>query len=270
MDIYAVVGNPVAHSKSPKIHNLFASQTAQNMEYTAIQSPLEAFTDTVTRFFANGGCGLNVTVPFKEQAWSMAQVRTPRAELAGAVNTLYQQDGVLHGDNTDGAGLVRDLVVNNGQELKGKRILILGAGGAVRGVLMPILEKQPALITLANRTLSKAQALAEIFSPYGNLESSGFERLQTSYDLVINGTSASLAGDLPPISPKVISSETVTYDMMYGNEATVFNAWAAQQGAALCIDGLGMLVEQAAEAFAIWRGVRPVTDTVLAGLRAGN
>ncbi len=270
MDIYAVVGNPVAHSKSPKIHNLFASQAGQVMEYTAIQSPLDAFVDTVTHFFANGGCGLNVTVPFKEQAWSMAQVRTPRAELAGAVNTLYQKNGVLHGDNTDGAGLVRDLLVNHAQELRDKRILVLGAGGAVRGVLMPLLEHNPALVTLANRTLSKAQAIADLFSPYGRVEVSEFQTLQSSYDLVINGTSASLAGDLPPISPKVISSGTVTYDMMYGNKATIFNTWAAQQGAAQCIDGLGMLVEQAAEAFAIWRGIRPATGEVLARLRAGD
>ncbi|WP_020409181.1 shikimate dehydrogenase [Hahella ganghwensis] len=270
MDIYAVVGNPVAHSKSPKIHNLFASQTGQGLEYTAIQAPLDGFGNTVNNFFGNGGRGLNVTVPFKEEAWKLAEERTARAELAGAVNTMYRKNGILYGDNTDGAGLVRDLTVNNGLDLKGKRILILGAGGAVRGVLMPMLEQGPESVTLANRTVSKAQALVELFASYGQLEASGFGELTTSFDLIINGTSASLAGDLPPISPQVIGKNTVTYDMMYGNEATVFNAWAAQHGAVLCIDGLGMLVEQAAEAFTVWRGIRPKTGAVLEALRAGD
>lgn len=269
MDLYAVVGNPISHSKSPLIHTLFAQQTAQAMEYTAIQAPEEGFERTVQDFFARGGKGLNVTVPFKERAWAMVDRRAPRAARAGAVNTLLlDAEGRLTGDNTDGVGLVTDLEHNHGVTLKGRRLLILGAGGAVRGVLGPLLAAQPAELVIANRTLSKAEALVELFE--GPVQASRFEALQGAFDLIINGTSASLQGDLPPLAPGVVSDRTVSYDMMYGHDLTVFNRWALQQGAAQAFDGLGMLVEQAAEAFTLWRGVRPETATVLQTLRASG
>jgi len=270
MDIYAVIGNPVMHSKSPKIHNLFAEITEQAMEYSAIQAPKEGFQTTVAAFFERGGLGANITVPFKEQAWSIVSRRTPRAELAGAVNTLYLQDGELCGDNTDGVGLIRDLTSNHNVVLAGKRLLVLGAGGAVRGIMLPLLEQQPKEVVITNRTKAKAESLVALFAAQGHLSASPFTELEGSFDLIINGTSASLAGDLPPIPESVIAGHTITYDMMYAQQMTVFNHWANEQGAFETIDGLGMLVEQAAEAFAIWRGVRPATDDVLKKLRSGD
>lgn len=270
-DLYAVVGHPISHSKSPRIHSLFALQTGQAVEYTAIQAPLEDFADTVREFFERGGKGLNVTVPFKEQAWQLAEVRTERAEKAGAVNTLYRDDqGRLTADNTDGCGLVRDLTRNHGIRLNGARVLVLGAGGAVRGVLGPILQQQPASVTIANRTVAKAEALAQLFAPVApgvEINAVGFERPDQPYDLIINGTSASLQGDLPPLSPTVIGSETVIYDMMYSLQTTTFNQWALDNGAGQVFDGLGMLVEQAAESFRVWRGVQPETAPVIEELR---
>ncbi|MEO9523425.1 MULTISPECIES: shikimate dehydrogenase [Marinobacter] len=270
-DLYAVVGHPISHSKSPRIHSLFALQTGQAVEYTAIQAPLEDFADTVREFFERGGKGLNVTVPFKEQAWQLAEVRTERAEKAGAVNTLYRDDqGRLTADNTDGCGLVRDLTRNHGIRLNGARVLVLGAGGAVRGVLGPILQQQPASVTIANRTVAKAEALAQLFAPVApgvEINAVGFERPDQPYDLIINGTSASLQGDLPPLSPTVIGSETVIYDMMYSLQTTTFNQWALDNGAGRVFDGLGMLVEQAAESFRVWRGVQPETAPVIEELR---
>lgn len=270
-DLYAVVGHPISHSKSPRIHSLFAQQTGQAVEYTAIQAPLENFAGTVRDFFQRGGKGLNVTVPFKEQAWQLAEVRTDRAEKAGAVNTLYRDNqGRLTADNTDGCGLVRDLTSNHGIRLNGARVLVLGAGGAVRGVLGPILEQQPASVTIANRTVAKAQALAELFAPAASgvdINAVGFEQPDQPYDLIINGTSASLQGDLPPLSPTVIGSKTVIYDMMYSLQTTTFNQWALDNGADRVFDGLGMLVEQAAESFRLWRGVRPETAPVTEELR---
>jgi len=272
-DLYAVVGHPISHSKSPRIHSLFACQTGEPVEYTAIQAPLDDFAGTVRSFFERGGKGLNVTVPFKEQAWELADSRAARAEKAGAANTLYcDSEGLLVADNTDGAGLVRDLVKNHRVSLKGARILLLGAGGAVRGVLGPILQQQPAELTIANRTPARAEALAQLFADDAGatrLTACGFDGPDQGYDLVINGTSASLQGDLPPISPNVISSETVVYDMMYSVQTTVFNQWALDQGATRVFDGLGMLVEQAAESFRIWRGVTPETASVIAELRNG-
>ncbi len=272
-DLYAVVGHPISHSKSPRIHSLFACQTGEPVEYTAIQAPLDDFAGTVREFFARGGKGLNVTVPFKEQAWELADSRAVRAEKAGAANTLYcDSEGLLVADNTDGAGLVRDLVANHGVTLAGARILLLGAGGAVRGVLGPILQQQPAELTIANRTPARAEALAQLFADDAGatrLTACGFDGPDQGYDLVINGTSASLQGDLPPISPNVISSETLVYDMMYSVQTTVFNQWALDQGATRVFDGLGMLVEQAAESFRIWRGVTPETASVIAELRNG-
>jgi shikimate dehydrogenase len=270
-DLYAVVGNPISHSKSPRIHSLFARETGEPVEYTAIQAPLEDFAGTVTQFFERGGKGLNVTVPFKEEAWKLAKRRTERAEKAGAANTLFlDEQGLLTADNTDGCGIVRDLVENHGVALAGARILVLGAGGAVRGVLGPILAEGPASVTIANRTLARAQDLVSLFAPVAGaarLDACGFEQPTEPFDLIINGTSASLQGDLPPLSPEVIGEHTVVYDMMYSLQTTTFNQWALEQGAQIVHDGLGMLVEQAAESFRIWRGVSPATLPVVEQLR---
>jgi shikimate dehydrogenase len=268
MDHYGVFGNPIAHSKSPLIHRLFAAQTGQSLSYEPLLAPLEDFVGFARAFFVNGR-GANVTVPFKEQAFRLADQLTARAQRAGAVNTLMKlDDGRLLGDNTDGAGLVRDLTVNAGLSLTGKRILLLGAGGAVRGVLEPLLAERPAALVVANRTVAKAEQLAREFADLGPIMASGFDWLDESVDLIINGTSASLAGDVPPIAASLIQpGHTLCYDMMYAKQATAFNAWAAAQGAAQTLDGLGMLVEQAAEAFALWRGLRPQSAPVLAHLR---
>jgi shikimate dehydrogenase len=268
MDRYGVFGNPIGHSKSPLIHRLFAQQTGELLSYEALLAPLDDFAGFARRFFAEGK-GANVTVPFKEQAFQLADSLTARAQRAGAVNTLKKlDDGSLLGDNTDGAGLVRDLVVNAGFELRGKRILLLGAGGAVRGVLEPMLAQQPAALVIANRTVAKAEQLASEFADLGPVVASGFDWLDAPVDLIINGTSASLAGELPPIAASLIESgHTLCYDMMYGKQPTAFNRWAAEQGAARALDGLGMLVEQAAEAFLLWRGVRPDSAPVLAEMR---
>ena len=270
-ELYAVVGHPISHSKSPRIHSLFACQTGEAVEYTAIQAPLDDFYGTVRHFFERGGKGLNVTVPFKEKAWTMADQRTSRSEKAGAANTLYQdKDHALVADNTDGVGLVRDLAQNHQVALQGARLLILGAGGAVRGVLGPLLAEQPASVTIANRTVAKAEALVRLFSGDAGstaLAACGFEAPDGPYDLVINGTSASLQGDLPPISPAIIGPDTVVYDMMYSLHTTTFNQWALDNSAVRVFDGLGMLVEQAAESFYVWRGVRPDTATVIEELR---
>ncbi len=263
-DRYAVFGHPIAHSKSPLIHAAFARQTAQDMTYEAILAPLDGFAASVAAFVAAGGRGANVTVPFKEEAYRLASRLTPRAEHAGAVNTLvFGSDGIL-GDNTDGAGLVADLTRNLQRTLNGRRILLLGAGGAARGVIEPLLDQQPAALVIANRTVSRAQELAEQFGR--GVRASGFEALDGAFDLVINATAASLAGELPPLSPRIFTADTLAYDMMYGRD-TPFLAFARAQGAATA-DGLGMLVEQAAEAFHLWRGVRPDTAPVIASLRA--
>ncbi|WP_323750013.1 shikimate dehydrogenase [Marinobacter sp.] len=270
-ELYAVVGNPINHSKSPRIHSLFAQQTGEPVEYTAIQAPLDDLSGTVQQFFEGGGKGLNVTVPFKEQAWVLAEHRTPRAEKAGAANTLYlDQENDLVADNTDGVGIVRDLRENQKVLLRGARILVLGAGGAVRGVLGPILAEQPAALTLANRTVAKAEALVRLFTEEAaevEFSACGFEQPAQPFDVIINGTSASLQGDLPPISGNVIGPDTVVYDMMYSLQTTTFNQWAMDNGARRVYDGLGMLIEQAAEAFYVWRGVRPETAPVVDELR---
>ncbi len=268
MDKYGVFGNPIGHSKSPLIHRLFAEQTAQALCYEPLLAPLDDFESFAHEFFQTG-CGANVTVPFKEQAFRLVDNLTARAQRAGAVNTLHKQaDGRLLGDNTDGAGLVRDLTVNAGLKLQGKRILLLGAGGAVRGVLEPLLAERPTALVIANRTVAKAEQLAHEFADLGPVAASGFDWLDAPVDLIINGTSASLAGDVPAIAPSLIEAgHTCCYDMMYGRETTAFNRWATAQGAAQTLDGLGMLVEQAAEAFYLWRQVRPASAPVLAELR---
>ena len=269
-DRYAVIGNPVAHSKSPQIHAAFARLTFQDMTYEAILAPLDGFAASVRAFAAAGGRGLNVTVPFKLEAHALADTRSPRAEAAQAVNTLIFSEGGIHGDNTDGVGLVADLTRNLGLDLAGTRILLLGAGGAARGVLLPLLEQRPALLHLANRTADKAAALrAEFASRAGGcrLEAGGFGGLAGEFDLVINATAASLDDEAPPLPAGLYAPGSLAYDMVYGRE-TPFMAAAWAQGAARQSDGLGMLVEQAAESFFLWRGVRPPTAPVLDQLRA--
>ncbi|GGO77452.1 shikimate dehydrogenase (NADP(+)) [Marinobacterium nitratireducens] len=269
MDRYAVFGNPIGHSKSPLIHRAFAQQTGQPLTYDAVLVPQEGFEIAVADFFDHGGKGLNITVPFKQQAWAAAQWRTPAAELAGAVNTLYRDaQGRLCGDNTDGVGMVRDIVENHGGMIRGKRVLVLGAGGAVRGVLQPLLEQRPETLVIANRTVARAEELACLFEHLGPVRGCGFDDLDGQvFDLVINGTAASLAGELPPLPSGLLENGAWCYDMMYAAESTPFCDWARAQGASVVLDGLGMLVEQAAESFAIWRGTRPETGTVARQVR---
>ncbi len=269
-DTYAVFGNPVSHSKSPQIHALFAQQLGDEIIYERVLAPLKDFPGAVRAFIRHGGRGFNVTLPFKEEAWRMARRRTPRAEKAGAVNTVsVEHDGHLAGDNTDGVGIVRDLTQNLGWPLRGQRVLVIGAGGAVRGILTALLAEQPQLVVIANRTAAKAARLAALFADEGVVSGDGFEALVDArpFDVVINGTSASLGGSLPAVPPNAIDTNTRCYDMMYGRNETVFNRWARKQGAAVCVDGLGMLVEQAAEAFFVWRGKRPETAPVIAAMR---
>jgi len=274
-DDYAVMGNPITHSKSPLIHTAFAQQTQQRMQYAAIQVDPGGFAQAVGNFFASGGKGLNITVPFKGEAYHLANELSPRATLAGAVNTLKVDDANrLYGDNTDGVGLVRDLIHNLNIVIPGKRILLIGAGGAARGVLGPLLEQQPATLTLANRTLDKAQHLVTTFSAQAHtvkLNAAPFSGLRDiSFDLVINATSASLKGELPPIPTTVFAKTAWSYDMMYGADATAFMRWSQNAGVNNVVDGLGMLVEQAAEAFKIWRGVMPEdTKSVIQHIREG-
>lgn len=267
MDQYLVVGNPIAHSKSPDIHREFARLTQQEMSYERFLGDLENFEVQVRDFFAQGGKGFNVTVPFKERAYALCDVLSNRAKVAGAVNTLLQnQNGDIYGDNTDGVGMVRDITVNNSQSMEGKRILVLGAGGAVRGILEPVLAQRPLELVIANRTVSKAQTLIDIFNaedfPGTSRSAMGFADVVGEFDIIINGTSASLSGDLPPIPETVIGENTWCYDMMYAKEPTVFLNWALGLGAQGC-DGLGMLVEQAAEAFTLWRNKRPDTQGLI-------
>ena len=269
-DAYCVFGNPIAHSKSPAIHAAFAQQTGEAIVYERRLAPLDGFALAARGFAAEGGRGANVTVPFKLDACALATELTPRARAAGAVNTLRFDGDVILGDNTDGAGLVADIVRNAGVAVAGKRVLLLGAGGAARGVVLPLLQEQPAEIFIANRTIATAARLVEQFQdavPAGcALRAGGFEQPDGVFDIVINATSASLAGDLPPVPPAVFAANTLALDMMYGAAPTVFMDFAAENGAQVR-DGLGMLVEQAAEAFYVWRGVRPATQDLLALLR---
>jgi shikimate dehydrogenase len=265
-DQYAVIGNPVAHSQSPLIHAAFARQTGQDLVYDRLLAPTDAFIATANAFRTRGGRGLNVTLPFKSEAFRYATLLSQRARAAQAVNTLKYDGDAIFGDNTDGAGLVNDLLRNLGCALAGRRILLLGAGGAARGVVEPLLQQQPAQFVLANRTLDKAQRLAREFR--GALEASTYAALAgRQFDLVINATSASLAGALPPLLPGLIAPGALAYDLMYGKGETPFLAFARSEGAALLADGLGMLVEQAAESFFIWRGLRPDSAPVLQLLR---
>lgn len=269
-DRYAVMGNPIGHSKSPYIHTRFAEQTGEDLVYDAILVEPGDFPAAVARFRAAGGKGLNVTVPFKQEAWALAQRRSGRAERAGAVNTLrWESDGTLYGDTTDGIGLIRDLKDNHGVQLTGRRLLLLGAGGAVRGVLEPLLAEEPLELVIANRTVARAEELADTFAGLGPIRACGFEALaERQFDVVINGTAASLQGEVPPLPAGVLAGGAVCHDMMYGKEPTAFLRWATAAGATQTLDGLGMLVEQAAESFYLWRGVRPATTPVIAALRA--
>ncbi|SEQ22564.1 shikimate dehydrogenase [Amphritea atlantica] len=270
-DRYAVFGNPIKHSKSPLIHTAFAQQTRQDLEYTSVLVPEDGFNEAVDNFLAveGEGKGLNITVPFKVEAWQKAECHSDRARMAGAVNTLYRnQTGQLCGDNTDGLGLVADITRNNDGEIAGKDLLILGAGGAVRGVLEPILALHPARLVIANRTVAKAEQLAQLFADHGAIEACSYDQLNgQQFDLVINGTAASLQGEVPPLPDDLLRPGAWCYDMMYAAEVTPFNRWAAAHGAEKTLDGLGMLVEQAAESFAIWRGIRPDTSELIQELR---
>ena len=267
-DLYAVFGNPINHSKSPSIHRQFAEQTGQDMHYTKQLVDEGEFEKAAQEFFDQGGKGLNITVPFKLNAYAFAQQRTARAERAGAVNTLARlSNGTILGDNTDGIGMVHDMH-NLGWELEGKRILILGAGGAVRGVLQPLLEENPAQVIIANRTFAKAEELAKNFLDLGDVQAKTFEQLAgETFDIVINGTSASMQGELPPLPDNLLAQNACCYDMMYGAEPTIFLRWAKDFGAAHVADGLGMLIGQAAEAFYLWRQIRPEVVPVITAMR---
>jgi len=269
IDRYAVMGNPVAHSKSPRIHTLFARQTDQQLQYEAIRVESGNLAAAIGDFLADSGRGLNITIPLKEEAWTLANSRSGRAERAGAVNTLVlDQSGRHFGDNTDGAGLLRDLLHNHGTTLKKKRLLLVGAGGAARGVIEPLLLEKPSLLVIANRTAEKAVELARLFCDLGHTEGCGLDDVAgQSFDLIINATAASLAGQVPALPDNVVTADSWCYDMMYGDKPTTFMDWAQQRGAAHCMDGLGMLVEQAAESFLLWRGIRPDTGPVIQALR---
>jgi len=270
-DRYAVVGNPVAHSKSPAIHARFARETGQDMSYVAVFAALDGFEAEVARFRGEGGCGMNVTLPFKHRAFALCNTLSERAAHARAVNTLVLGPDAIRGDNTDGVGLVRDLTVNLGHALEGRRVLLMGAGGASYGVAGPLLDGHPAELVIANRTVSKAVELCEHFrrihTHAAPLAAAGYEALGgRAFDLVINATSASLVGDMPVLPPTLFAPGAFAYDMVYGR-VTPFMAFAVDAGVD-CADGLGMLVEQAAESFHVWRGVRPDTQSVIAQLRA--
>lgn len=267
-DRYAVIGNPVAHSKSPQIHAAFARATGEDLSYERLLAPLDAFGATVAAFRAAGGRGANVTLPFKGEAFEICDKTSPRAASTGAVNTLRFDDGAIYGDNTDGTGLARDIVFNLAIGLRGKRVLMLGAGGAARGVIPSLLDERPALLMVANRTLARAQDLERRFK--GAFACSVPALGGRSFDVVINATSAGLAGEVPELPAGLFAPAALAYDMMYGDAETPFMRLAREAGAAHCADGLGMLVEQAAESFFLWRGVRPATGPVLADLRRGR
>lgn len=264
-DRYGVMGYPVSHSRSPVIHRLFALQTKQNLQYELLQVAPEQLEKAVKQFGRTGGKGLNVTVPHKSEVVRLVSDMSDRARNAGAVNTLIFEDGEIFGDNTDGVGLMSDLQINLGLEIKDARILILGAGGATRGIVAPLLEAEPKELVIANRTLSKASALADHFSSEGPVGACRFGDVRSMpvYDLIINATSAGLKGEIPPYPEEAIQPPTVCYDLSYGLKATPFSQWAAKHGAAQSVMGWGMLVEQAAESFKLWRGVRPDTEPVL-------
>lgn len=267
-DQYGVVGHPVAHSLSPFIHAMFARQTGQPMSYRLFDFPPEDLQERIAGFFAQGGRGLNITLPYKVAAVERANELTSRAQHAGAVNTLaMRNDGTVLGDNTDGIGLTQDLCVNQRVVVTRRRVLIIGAGGAVRGVLAPLLALAPEALIIANRTADRARALAAAFAQMGNVEGVGFRYIAGGpYDIVINATSASLTGEIPDVPVGAIGAETFCYDMAYGKGDTPFVRWCVELGCRAAVSGWGMLVEQAAESFRLWRGIRPLTGPVLAAL----
>jgi shikimate dehydrogenase len=270
-DRYAVIGNPVAHSKSPDIHAMFARQTVQDIVYERLLAPLDAFEATARRFFSEGGKGLNVTVPFKHEAWDLVDSRRGDALDAQAVNTIKSENGKLIGENTDGIGLVADIKNNLGFEITGKRVLLMGAGGASYGVMFPLLREKAKALVVVNRNLEKAQSLVQSIEKRSgvivtSLDATPYEYLAGStFDIVINATSAGLSGKMPPLPEGIFAPGALAYDMVYGRD-TPFMVFARKQGAH-AVDGLGMLVEQAAESFFIWRGVRPQTAAVIKKLR---
>ncbi|MGP1834946.1 shikimate dehydrogenase [Shewanella frigidimarina] len=266
-DKYAVFGNPIAQSKSPFIHAEFAKQTQQNLSYEAILAHVDQFDSSLTAFFAEGGKGANVTAPFKEQAFAMCDELSEMAKLAGSVNTLFNlPDGKIGGDNTDGVGLVNDLEMLFGS-LKGKRVLLVGAGGAARGCILPILQHNVAQLIICNRTHEKAEQLQTLFNEFGNFFAKPIEELISPFDLVINSTSAGLSGQLIALPSVIVDETTDCYDMTYSQQTTVFNQWAQAQNARKTADGLGMLVGQAAKSFSLWRGITPDTGSVMRKLR---
>jgi shikimate dehydrogenase len=269
VDQYAVMGHPISHSRSPRIHSLFAQQTGQSLVYTAMDVEPSDFESTVSRFFSEGGRGLNITVPFKERACAMAAVQSAEVAGSGAANTLLLDSrGFLRAENTDGVGLLTDLKKNHGANLAGARILLLGAGGAVRGVLPALLAEAPEQICILNRSFEKARLLAEQFN--GPIDLRAIEPgdpLSHAFDFVINGTSAGIGGLVPEVPAGALHEGTWCYDMMYGCGETAFQKWARMAGAREALDGLGMLVEQAAKAFSLWRGITPQTEPVIALLR---
>lgn len=269
MDKYAVIGSPIGHSLSPRIHALFAEQTGQSIEYSAVEVKPDQFFHQINNFSENGYRGLNVTLPLKSLAWEMADRCEPTANRAKAINTIrFERDGQRSGFNTDGIGLLRDLTENHDIDLQGLRVLILGAGGAVRGVLAPLLYEKPSCLTIANRTAEKAVQLAKEFRDLGSVQGGGYDTLQKQkFDLVINGTSASLTGKLPPLPDGILSADATVYDMLYSAKPTTFMDWGTAQGAARNYDGLGMLVEQAAESFSLWRSARPDSRIVITTIK---
>jgi shikimate dehydrogenase len=270
IDRYAVIGNPIAHSKSPAIHSAFAAQTGQRLDYGKLLVEPGGLADAVEQFRRNNGRGLNITVPFKQDAYRLATRLTPRAQLAGAVNTLLlEADGGLLGDNTDGVGLVRDLRDNHAIRISGKRVLLVGAGGAARGVIGPLLECEPEQLFIVNRTAERAVELVAHFAASATtLDGGGFARLgDAQFDLIINATAASLQGQAPPLPTSSLAADGACYDLMYAAEPTPFMRWARPLSSGPCVDGLGMLVEQAAESFYLWRGQRPDTAAIMRMLR---
>ncbi|HIC46673.1 MAG TPA: shikimate dehydrogenase [Methylophaga aminisulfidivorans] len=267
-DKYAVIGHPIKHSKSPFIHAEFAKQCQQDIEYTAIEVPLDSLASSLQQLRDVLKLkGINITVPFKEQAWELADNLSDRAQRAGAINTLmFENNGSMFGDNTDGIGLCRDLE-NHDVSLKDKRVLLIGAGGAARGVIAPLMTYQPTELFIANRTASKAKKLAELFADLGQIQGGGFSEVNNHFDVIINATAASLQGEVPDLPASIFTEQSCCYDMMYANTDTAFIAWAKKHNVSKTVDGLGMLVEQAAEAFYLWRKIRPDTGSVMQKLR---
>lgn len=264
-DLYAVIGNPIGHTKSPLIHMLFAEATGQNLDYVAIEGPMGGFAGRVDQFRRDGGRGLNVTAPFKLDACAYATDLSERARMAGAVNAMKFERERAHAENFDGVGLANDIQHNLGYPLAGRRILLLGAGGAARGAILPFLDEKPAVLAIANRTPDKARALASRFSAFGDIVAVEYGDLAglPPFDLVVNATSASLAGELPPVPEACFSSGCLGYELAYGKGLTPFLHLARSARAGRLADGVGMLVEQAAEAFQWWRGIRPDTAPVI-------